>query len=94
VAAPDRTTHVLFGWVRAWQLLDPSARIVLDINKNRTGLHYDPFGIVSRVLKQPKWGQVRGSTPSNFSPVKPQAKHPHPTFIGLLPIPPEPSAVD
>jgi hypothetical protein len=42
-----------------WQLLDPTAHIMLDINKNRTGVHYDPFGIVSRVLAHPKWGQVR-----------------------------------
>jgi hypothetical protein len=51
----SRNVVVLGG---RWQLLDPTAHIMLDLNKNHTGVHYDPFGIVSRVLAHPERGQV------------------------------------
>jgi hypothetical protein len=40
-------------------VLDTSGRILLDLGFNRTDLHYDPKGAVSRVNANPERGAVR-----------------------------------
>jgi hypothetical protein len=44
-------------------VLDTSGRILLDLGFNRTGLHYDPKGAVSRVNAEPERGAVRAYGP-------------------------------
>ena len=41
-------------------LLSPNGTVLVDIYRNRTGAHYDPFGLVARAVREADKGQVCG----------------------------------